>query len=193
MKNLGGQILGFPAATGAARDEGVDALEVPLVQLAEPARILLGGLDQEALVAVFRRDLCRRVDMDEIDDPAPGGFLLVVPQSGAAGCDARIPADAGHLGEDQTGAADRARSVVHQVEIGRHALPGRVHAHRRYHGAIGELHLAQAPPLSLWPVRLAQRARVRAFLRTILSLRLAQRARVRAFNPIAKLHYPLPQ
>src|SRR5260370_14557413 len=60
MKNLGGQILGFPAATGAARDEGVDALEVPLVQLAEPAWILLGGLDQEALVALFRRDLCRR-------------------------------------------------------------------------------------------------------------------------------------
>ena len=68
MKNLGGQILGFPAATGAARDEGVDALEVPLVQLAEPARILLGGLDQEALVALLRRDLCRRC-------PGPHRFI----------------------------------------------------------------------------------------------------------------------
>ena len=51
--------------------------------------------------------------------------------------------NAGHFREDQPGAADRARAVMHQMEIAGHALLGRIHAHRRHHRAVGEFHLAQ--------------------------------------------------
>ncbi len=78
---------------------------------------------------------------------APGGLLLIVPQSGAARGDAGIAADAGHFREHQSGSADRARAVMHQMEIAGYAFPGRVHAHRRYHGAVGHRHLAQAQRL----------------------------------------------
>src|SRR4051794_36532254 len=81
--------------------------------------------------------------MYEINDAPPCSLLLVIPQSCAARRDPRLTADAYHLAEDQAGAADRARSVMHQMEIGRHALLRRIHAHRRHHGAIGDLHLTQ--------------------------------------------------
>jgi len=81
--------------------------------------------------------------MHEIDDGAPGVPLGVVPQAGTAGRDAGVAADARHLGKDQASAADGARAVMHQMEIAGHALLRRIHAHRRYHGAVGHLHLAQ--------------------------------------------------
>lgn len=60
MKDLGGQVLRLPPAAGPTRDEGIDAVEVSLVQLAETDRVSLRGLDQEPLVVAFRRDLyCR--------------------------------------------------------------------------------------------------------------------------------------
>ena len=90
-----------------------------------------------------RRDLRGRIGMDEIDDAPPRGLLLVVPQSGAARRDAGVAGDAGHLGEDQSGAADGARAVMHQMKIAGHALLRRIHAHRRHHGAVGQFHLAQ--------------------------------------------------
>ncbi len=46
--------------------------------------------------------------MDEIDQPPPARLLLVVPQAEAAGRDARVRRDAGHLGEHEPGAAHRA-------------------------------------------------------------------------------------
>src|SRR5262245_48291399 len=57
MEHLGGEVLGFAAAAGAAGHERVDAIEVLLVQLGEPARIGLRGLDQQALVVAARGDL----------------------------------------------------------------------------------------------------------------------------------------
>ena len=56
----------------------------------------------------LQADFRGRIGMDEIDDTGPRRLLLVVPQTGAAGRDAGAPPDAGHLGEDQAGAADRA-------------------------------------------------------------------------------------
>ena len=94
-------------------------------------------------MAELQADLCGRIGVNEIDDPRPRRLLLVVPQPGAARRDAGVAADAGHLGEHQSGAADRARAVMHQMEIAGHALLRRVHAHRRHHGAVGHLHLAQ--------------------------------------------------
>jgi hypothetical protein len=60
VEHLGGEVLGLATAAGAAGDERVDAVEVLLVQLGEPARIGLGGLDQQALVVAARGDLRRR-------------------------------------------------------------------------------------------------------------------------------------
>jgi hypothetical protein len=60
VKDLGGYVLGLAAATGATGDEGVDAIEVPLVQIAEPARVRLRGFDQEPLVVPSQGNLCRR-------------------------------------------------------------------------------------------------------------------------------------
>ena len=51
--------------------------------------------------------------------------------------------DADHLGEDQPRSADGARAVMHQVPVGRHAVLGRILAHRREHHAVRDLHLAQ--------------------------------------------------
>ena len=51
--------------------------------------------------------------------------------------------NAGHLGEDQPGAADGARAVMHQMPVAGHALLRRVHAHRRDHHAVADSHVAQ--------------------------------------------------
>ena len=98
----------------------------------------LGGA-LAAGMAELQADLGRRIGVDEIDDAPPRGFLLVVPQPGAARRDAGVAADAGHFGKNQPGAADGARSVMHQMKIAGHALLRRIHAHRRHHCAIGEL------------------------------------------------------
>jgi hypothetical protein len=91
----------------------------------------------------LERKFRRRIGMDEIDDALPGGFLLIGPQAGATRRDPGVAADTNHLGENQARAADRTRPVMHQVKIGRHTLFGRIHAHRRDHRTIGDLHLTQ--------------------------------------------------
>src|SRR5215469_489232 len=85
--------------------------------------------------------------MDERDDTSPRGLLFIVPESRAARRDAGVAGDTGHFSEDQSGTADRTRSVVNEVEIAVHTLFSRIHAHRRYHGAIGKVHLSQAKRL----------------------------------------------
>ena len=118
---------------------------VPAALLQRPVHALPHqfGRALAAGVSKLQADLCGRIGVDEIDDPRPRRLLLVVPQAGAARRDAGVAADAGHLGEDQPGAADRARAVMHQMEIAGHALLRRVHAHRRHHRAVRHFHLAQ--------------------------------------------------
>ncbi len=60
--------------------------------------------------------------VDEVDDPFPGGFLVIIPDTGAAGGDAALRADIGHLGVDQAGATLGEAPVVHQVPVRRQAL-----------------------------------------------------------------------
>ena len=95
-------------------------------------------------MAELQHELRRPMRMDETDDARPGGFLRIVPQPGAAGGDAGLGRDAGHLGEDQPGTADGARPVMDQVEI---AAAGRPRAEYMHMGEtttrFGERHPAQ--------------------------------------------------
>ena len=60
MEYLGGQIFGFVAVSHPADDEGVDALEVAFVEVAEAARVALRRLDLAAFVNRWRADVqCR--------------------------------------------------------------------------------------------------------------------------------------
>ena len=69
-----------------------------------------------------RQNFVAELRMHEIDDALPGGLVRVVVHAGAAGRDARVRRDVGHLGEHQAGAADGARAVVHEVPVGRQAV-----------------------------------------------------------------------
>ena len=88
-------------------------------------------------------DLGVRLGVDEIDDALPGRFVLGRIEAGAAGRDAALGRDAGHLGEDQPGAALGALGVVHEVPVGRRAVDGAVLRHRRHHDAVLEVDAAQ--------------------------------------------------
>ena len=54
------------------------------------------------------------------------------------GVDAALGRHRGGLGNDRRGAADRAAAQVHQVPVVRHAVGGRVLAHRRHHDAVAQ-------------------------------------------------------
>ena len=62
---------------------------------------------------------------------------------GAAGRDAPLRADAGHLDIDEPGAALGALGVVDEVPVGRAAVHGLVLVHRRDDDAVLEPHIAQ--------------------------------------------------
>ena len=79
----------------------------------------------------------------EVDDAAPRVALRFVPEARAAGRDAPVRRDARHFTDHETGAAGRARAVVHEMPIVRHAVDRRVLRHRRHHDAIDELQVAQ--------------------------------------------------
>ena len=84
-----------------------------------------------------------RVRVDEVDDALPGVDLPLLPQARAAGRDPPVGRDAEHLGHHEPGAAERARAEVHEMEVVRVAVHGRVHVHRRDDDAILELELAE--------------------------------------------------
>src|SRR3546814_12173098 len=52
-----------------------------------------------ARMAKLKADLRLRIGVHEIDDPLPGGDMVVVPHSGAAGTDPAFRRNAGHLSE----------------------------------------------------------------------------------------------
>src|SRR5579859_2743883 len=51
VENLGGQILGFVAAADAPHQEGIDAIEVVLIQLGKAGGVSLRRLDQDPFIA----------------------------------------------------------------------------------------------------------------------------------------------
>ena len=104
---------------------------------AELGRALAAGM------AELEADLRLGIGVDEIDDALPRGDLGLVPHAGAAGADPALGRDAGHLGEDQPRAAERALAVVDEVEVVGDAVDRRIHRHRRDGDAVLHLHLAQ--------------------------------------------------
>ena len=59
--------------------------------------------------------------------------------AGAAGRDPSLGRDADHLGHHQSGAAERARAEVDEVEVARGPVDGGVHVHRRHDHPVGQL------------------------------------------------------
>ena len=71
----------------------------------------------------WRQIFARQCACTKLDDARPGGLLGVVPQPGAARRDAGLGRGAGHLGEDQPGAAHGAGAVMREVEVVRQRRP----------------------------------------------------------------------
>ncbi len=69
--------------------------------------------------------------------------VLVVPEAGAGGRDARVGRDVSHLRHDQARAAHGAAAQMHQVPVVQQAVHGRVPAHGRDHQPVGERQAAQ--------------------------------------------------
>src|SRR5262249_27635104 len=60
LEHFGGHVLSLVTVAHTTGNERVHALEIPLVQLAEPARVLLRGLDERALVVCSGHPLYKR-------------------------------------------------------------------------------------------------------------------------------------
>ena len=66
----------------------------------------------------------------EIDDALPLSDVLVVPHARTSGANAALRRHAGHLGEEQAGAAHRAFAQVHEMEVVGRAVDRGIHGHR---------------------------------------------------------------
>ena len=97
-----------------------------------------------ARMAELEADLRLRLGVDEIDDALPGRDVLGVIEPGAAGGDAAFRRHAGHLGEDQAGAAHRALAVVDEVEVVGRAVDRRIHRHRRDGDAVLQARMSRS-------------------------------------------------
>ena len=75
-------------------------------------------------------DLAVALRMHEGHDASPGGSVVIAPQAGTAGGDARFGRNRRHLGEQQATAAQRTRAEMHQIEIVGHTLLAGIHRHR---------------------------------------------------------------
>ncbi len=128
---------------GRRRDDRPCALGERLVD-ALPHQL---GRALAAGMAELQAELGLRLRVHEIDDALPRRLVRVAVHAGATRRDARLLRHVGHLGEHQAGAADRARAIVDEVPIVRHAVLRRVLAHRRHHDAVLERQPAQAERL----------------------------------------------
>ena len=104
---------------------------------AELGRALAPGM------ADLAADLRLGLGMDEIDDPLPRRLMLGRIKARAAGRDAALGRDAGHLGVDQPRAALGALGVMDEMPVGRAAVDRLVLRHRRDDDAVLQLHVAQ--------------------------------------------------
>ena len=101
------------------------------------------GRTLAARVTELQAQLRLAVAVGEGYDARPPLHMLRRVQAGAAGGDARIGGDAGHLRVQEPGAAQSACAVVHQMPVIGRALHGRVLTHRRDHHAVRQAHAAQ--------------------------------------------------
>ncbi len=79
----------------------------------------------------------------EPGDPPPGRLVFGRVHPGAARRDPALRRNADHLGHHQRGTACRLAAEMDQVEVGRRAIAGRVHIHRRDDDPVLELQVAQ--------------------------------------------------
>ena len=82
--------------------------------------------------------------MDEVDDAFPGCFVLGCVQPGAAGRNAALRRNAGHLGDNETRPALGAFGQMHEMPIRRRAVDGPILRHRRDDDPVLEMQIAQA-------------------------------------------------
>ena len=94
-------------------------------------------------VADLHADLGAGLGMHEIDDAFPCCLVLGRIGAGAAGRDAALGRNAGHLGVDEAGAALGALAIMNEVPVGRAAVDGLVLRHGRDNDAVFQLHVAQ--------------------------------------------------
>ena len=78
----------------------------------------------------------RAVRAAQGDDSAHRFDLTIVPQTEAPVGDSSLGKDSRGLDDDEAGSAERPGAVVREVEVGRHAVPRAVHAHRRHNNAV---------------------------------------------------------
>ena len=83
------------------------------------------------------------VGVNPVADAFPGLLLLSAISTWAAGRDAPLGADTGHLGKHQTGATKRTRPQVNEVKLTRHAINRRVLRHGRDHDTVLQRDAAQ--------------------------------------------------
>ena len=77
--------------------------------------------------------------VNEANDPAQFGNMLILPDAQIAGRDAPLRSDRSRLQQDHPRASLRARSQMNQVPVVGKSIPGRILAHRRDPDAVGEL------------------------------------------------------
>ena len=94
-------------------------------------------------MAELQADLRVGLGVHEIDDALPGRLVLGLVGAGAAGRDAALGRDAGHLGVDEAGAALGALAEMDEVPVGRAAVHRLVLRHRRDDDAVLQLQVAQ--------------------------------------------------
>src|SRR5215469_7410023 len=73
MKDLSRHFLSRVAVANPASDEGVDAMEVPLVKLGKAARVLLRRFDQQPLV----RQIANHAQVVPLADPLSSATELI--------------------------------------------------------------------------------------------------------------------
>src|SRR3546814_13815520 len=81
-------------------------------------------------VAELEAEVGLRIGVDEVDDATPRDDMFGRIHARAAWRDASFRRNARHLGIEQPRPALRASAEMDQVEVGRRAVPRRIHGHR---------------------------------------------------------------
>ena len=93
-------------------------------------------------MADLTTDLRPRFRVNKRNKPLPAGFMLGRIEAGAAGGDASLWGNTGHLGDNQSRAALGAFGVMDKVPIARHAIDSFILRHRADDDAVFQQHLS---------------------------------------------------
>jgi len=93
-------------------------------------------------MAELNADLCRRLGMDEIDQPLPCSLMHGSIETWTTGGDPPLRTDASHFGIDESGAALRTFGIMREMPIGGATVYRFVLRHRRDDDPVSERHPA---------------------------------------------------